>query len=197
VILSNVEIHRALDAGDIVISPEPKRFATIDDPTTAYDTSSVNLTLGPELSIPDRKAPVAFDLRKGGLAGFLAKHCEHKQIDPDGGFNLQPGMFLLARTIERVAFPIREGHPVFAARVEGRSSLARCGMLVHFTAPTIHAGFEGTITLEIINLGPYPVSLYRSMKVCQLIIEQVHGIPSESPSQFQGQGTPAGTKSKS
>jgi dCTP deaminase len=79
-----------------------------------------------------------------------------------------------------------------AARIEGKSSYARCGLLVHFTAPTIHAGFKGTITLEIMNLGPYAISLRPQMPICQLIIEEVRGVPFRSDSQFQGQSQPAG-----
>ena len=65
--------------------------------------------------------------------------------------------------------------------------MTRCGILIHFTAPTIHAGFEGTITLEIINLGPIEFLLYPDMRICQLIIEEVKGIPTDAPNQFRGQ----------
>jgi dCTP deaminase len=65
-------------------------------------------------------------------------------------------------------------------------------MLVHFTAPTIHAGFEGTITLEIINLGEYAISLHPLMPICQLIIEEVRGVPFRNDSQFQGQSRTVG-----
>jgi dCTP deaminase len=84
------------------------------------------------------------------------------------------------------------GEPVLAARIEGRSSFARCGLLVHFTAPTVHADFRGTLTLEMRNLGPAPIVLYPGMPICQLVIEQVMGMPQASPSQFQGQENPAG-----
>lgn len=89
--------------------------------------------------------------------------------------------------------PIVPGRPALAARVEGRSSFARCGLLVHFTAPTIHAGFRGRITLEIINLGPIPILLYPGTYICQLIVEEVVGIPLKKESQFQGQTRPGGS----
>ncbi|MBE3134952.1 MAG: hypothetical protein IMZ55_15910, partial [Acidobacteria bacterium] len=76
------------------------------------------------------------------------------------------------------------------------SSYSRCGLLVHFTAPTIHAGFRGTITLELINLGPIPIMLHPDTPICQLIVEQVHGIPVRHDSQFQGQADVAGHKRK-
>ncbi len=82
--------------------------------------------------------------------------------------------------------------PCYAARIEGRSSFARVGLLVHFTAPTIHAGFDGTIALEMINLAEYPISLFPAMEICQLIVEDVQPMPCTKPSEFQGQSTPTG-----
>ena len=193
-ILSNVKIHQALDEGDIVISPEPfPRTPNRENLSCPYDTSSVNLRLSENISIPQEGKPFTFDLRRGGLAPFLAAICDHVKVDSDGGYSLQPKKFVLGRTVEKIHLPIKESRPVYAARVEGRSSLARCGLLVHFTAPTVHAGFEGTLTLEMINLGSYPITLYPNMEVCQLIFETVEGTPVESPSQFQGQATPPGT----
>lgn len=193
-ILSNVEIHRAIDEGDLVIQPEPRRFPTIDNPDCPYGTSALNLRLGPKLAIAKEPQPMALDLRKGGIAPFLAKIYSEQVISPNGGFALERNTFVLGQTVERIRLPMKDGRPVLAARVEGRSSFARCGMLVHFTAPTIHAGFEGTITLEIINLGMHPIMLYPEMEICQLIFERVDGVPRAAPSQFHGQTTPAGTK---
>jgi dCTP deaminase len=80
-----------------------------------------------------------------------------------------------------------------AARIEGKSSRARLGLLVHFTAPTVHPGFSGTLTLEMINLGPVDIQLFPGMPIAQLIVEEVKGRPDfNNPSQFQGQSTAAG-----
>jgi dCTP deaminase len=77
-----------------------------------------------------------------------------------------------------------------AARVEGKSSLARLGLAVHVTAPTIHSGFNGQIQLEIINLGPLPIRLRADMAICQLIFEQTLGFPEKGyGGQFHGQGS--------
>jgi dCTP deaminase len=65
-------------------------------------------------------------------------------------------------------------------------------LIVHFTAPTIHSGFDGTITLEMINLGPYPITLFRGVEICQLIVEPLSSPPFLNPSEFQGQNRPAG-----
>ena len=77
-----------------------------------------------------------------------------------------------------------------SARIEG-SSFARTALLIHFTAPTIYAGFEGTITLEIMNLGPIPMTLTPELRLCQLIIETVDGDVMPAPSQFHGQAMPS------
>ncbi len=192
-ILSNVAIQRALDEGDLVLEPEPQPRLPTRDASCPYDTTAVNLRLSERLQVaPSEPLPMTFDLRRSGISKLLAKHYPAVSIDPAGGYSLQPGTFVLGRTVERVRLPIREGRPALAARVEGRSSFARCGLIVHFTAPTIHAGFDGTITLEMINLGPCPIALYPGMEIVQLVIEQVLDTPFHKPSQFQGQSSPAG-----
>ena len=125
---------------------------------------------------------------------------DHVDIDPAQGYRLEPGILVLGRTLETIRLPLPDdyaatapGKPCLGARVEGKSSRARFGILIHFTAPTIHAGFEGPITLEIMNLGKQPFVLYPDMPICQLVIEEVQGLPTPNESQFQGQATPAGT----
>jgi dCTP deaminase len=191
-ILSNVEIQKALDDGCLVIDPEPTpRIVTTDHPYCPFGTTSVDLRLGDSLSIPE-PGPFVYDLRQGGIAKFLSRHSKHVVLPADG-YILQPKVFVLGTTLERVSLPIIQNKPVFAARIEGKSSFARCGLLVHFTAPTVHAGFEGKLTLEMINLGVSPILLVSGMTICQLIFEIVSGDPQANPSQFQGQATPSGT----
>jgi len=192
VILSNVEIHKALDAGDIVIDPEPMpRLPSLSNPKSPYNTTAVNLRLSPSLSISDEEFPMAFDLRKAGLASLLGKVYRTKTMD-NGGYSLGPNKFVLGNTVERIELPMKPDRPVYAARVEGRSSFARCGLLIHFTAPTIHAGFMGTITFEIMNLGRSDIMLYPDLEIAQLIFERVEGLPARNDSQFQGQSAPPG-----
>ena len=194
-ILSNAEIHRALDDRRLVISPQPTpRLSMPGAAESPYQTSAVDLRLGEELLVykPWRQ-PVIIDLREGGFAKFGVTAMEPLRLTTDQPFMLQPRRFVLGRTHERVALPTHgTADSSLAARVEGKSSYARCGMLVHFTAPTIHAGFEGTITLEIINLGEYPISLHPLMPICQLIIEELRGVPFRKDSQFQGQSRTVG-----
>jgi len=63
-------------------------------------------------------------------------------------------------------------------------------------APTVHAGFDGKLTLEMILLGSSDMVLVPEMKICQLILEEVKGTPFPAPSQFQGQSTPSGLAPK-
>jgi len=74
------------------------------------------------------------------------------------------------------------------------SSRARCGLLVHFSAPTVHPGWDGALVLEMINLGHAPVLLTPGMFIAQLIVQKVKGIPQRvDPSEFQGQSNPDGS----
>ena len=190
-ILSNVEIIRCLKNGYFSINDLPG-----EDPTKApFNTSAVDLRLGNTVQIPKGESPVQLDLRRSGIAQFWANNSDLITITEDQPYSLKPYKFILGKTYEYVDFPLianEEGN-CYSARVEGKSSLARCGILVHFTAPTIHAGFAGTITLEIINMGVHDFLLTPGMSICQLIIEEVKGFPSDAPNQFKGQTTPAGT----
>lgn len=202
-ILSNVAIFEALDDGRLSITPEPK--PRLDEPggeKSPYSTCSVDLTLGDSIQVPNRDLQVAADLRGGGsVAKTLAAITTSSPIDPEQGWKLDPGRFVLGQTAERIHLrlshdftPEAEGKPVLAARVEGKSSLARFGVIVHFTAPTIQAGFEGPITLEMMCHSETPFTLYPGMFICQLIIEPLVGIPVESVSQFQSQDRPTGER---
>ncbi len=189
-ILSNVEIIAAMQSGRIRIDP----LASKDPALAPFNTTSVDLRLAKTISIPQSNNQFVPRPSAGGLARLLAGNSQTVTITEQQPFLLKPNLFILGQTIETVDFPIPEetGQPCYAARVEGKSSLARYGLLVHFTAPTIHAGFRGPITLEIINLGPYDILLEAQTYICQLIIEEVKGIPVLTPSQFRGQTTPTG-----
>lgn len=192
-ILSNLEIQRALDERRLMISPEPApRMPSAELPDCPYQTSAVDLRLGDEISCFRDGLPLDINLSRGGFAKLFGPMSESFRISSGQPFVLRPNHLVLGRTLEKVELPIPEDGPCLAARVEGKSSYARCGLLVHFTAPTIHAGFSGTITLELINLGPCNISLYPGTPICQLILELVHGTPFRNDSQFQGQLAPGG-----
>jgi len=175
------EIQSAIAHDQIRIDPRPT------DPA-AYSSTSLDLTLSKSIRVWKKTAVV-----KGvippvvcpGAEGYkysevAAEYSDLQEIDAKG-YILEPGSFVLGRTAEFIElFP----HSRVAARVEGKSSLARLGIGVHITAPTIHAGFRGTIELEMFNLGVLRVQLVPGMLVCQLIFEQTLGTPDKG---YQGQ----------
>lgn len=110
--------------------------------------------------------------------------------DDETPFIVQPGEFVLGVTLEQIKIA-----DDLVARVEGRSSLGRLGIIVHSTAGFIDAGFQGTITLEISNINRMPVALYPGMRVCQLAFEKMTSkaeIPysMKASSKYQGQVLP-------
>ena len=84
-------------------------------------------------------------------------------VDFGQGLNIGPGQFLLAHTLEYIKLPAN-----VAAQVEGRSSFARIGLQVHMTANLVEAGFDGCLTLEVVNNGPSSIRLYPGMRIAQL-----------------------------
>lgn len=196
-ILSNVSIHEALDKKWLVIEPEPSpRHTSCDAPPCPYQTSAVDLCLADEISYFKEGLAFDIDLGRGTFADLFSPNSVRHTITQQQPYKLMPMRMVLGKTRERIKLPILTDGTCLAARVEGKSSYARCGLLVHFTAPTIHAGFEGRITLELINLGTIPLMLHPDTPICQLIVEQVHGIPVRHDSQFQGQADVAGRRRK-
>ncbi len=193
-ILSNLEIHKALDEGRLIIEPQPTpRKKGIGVKYCPYDTHTVDLRLSNEITVP-KSSTYAYDfLAPGSIADLIAKNSEKHLLKEGCPYHLKKGKFVLGQTFETIKLPIEKGPPYLAARIEGKSSRARCGLLVHFTAPTVHPNWSGPLTLEIVNLGETPFLLHSKMPIAQLIIEQVYGEIELNPSQFQGQTTPEGT----
>jgi dCTP deaminase len=188
-ILSNRDIVEAIAAGDIVIDPPPH----LDTRLPPFNTTAVDLRLAPKITVP-RSLPVAQRIDRSYDPDFITRNSEEHIATPARPFVLEPNQFVLAHTIEEIGLPIRRGRPVYAARVEGKSSRARLGMTVHLSAPTVHSGFVGTITLEVANFGPNSIQLVPDVYICQLIFECVTSMPDEAPNQFSGQTTPAGKR---
>ncbi len=189
-ILSNVDIVAAMEAGDIVVEP----LAGRDPGIRPFNTTTVDLRLGTWISVPRADIPATHRLDRAYDPDYIARNSEHETISASRPYMLERDRFVLARTMERIELPIREHRPIYAARVEGKSSRARLGMLVHFTAPTVHAGFEGSITLELINLGPNGIELVPGIFICQLVFEEVRGMLVMAPNQFKGQVSPSGER---
>lgn len=186
-ILSNTEIKALVRHGLIIVEPRPA--------PDQYTTSAVDLTCGDEFYRWTAADPGMEQIIDPGNAGhdyrtLAARHQERVTADADGSVVLRRGEFVLCTTRERVELPITTR---IAARVEGRSSLARYGVGIHVTAPTIHAGFRGRITLKVTHSGVYPVRLRPGMRICQLVFEQLNSLPSEEMrGAFQDQETPQG-----
>jgi len=192
-ILSNTELHKALDEGRLVIDPEPRpRLPQVKGVHCPFDTHSVDLTLGDAIQEPISGKFSIDLLQPGDIAETIARNSTSHTLTPQG-YKLEPSHFVLGITRESIGLPIqKEPDRSLAARIEGKSSRARFGVLVHFTAPTVHPNWKGPLTLEIINLGKWAIMLTPGMAIAQLIVEEVRGIPVRNDSQFQGQKVPAG-----
>jgi len=187
-ILSNVDILAAIDAGRISIEPLGGR----DVSRPPFNASSVDLRLAPTITVP-RSTPTSHRLDTEYDKVYYAQNSDKYEITDTSPYVLKPNFFVLAQTLETVYFPTTGDGPFYAARIEGRSSLSRYGMLVHFTAPTIHGGFgPARITLEIINLGHNDILLTPNVRICQLIIEEISCRPDDTPSQFRTQTSATG-----
>ena len=180
-ILSDRDIKAQINAGRITI--ESDNSAVMEQ----IHASSMDLRLGKYFKIyKHAKYPVLDPMNMDSFKD-VSQLIELKKGEP---FIVQPGEFVLGVTEETVGLP-----DDIVARVEGRSSLGRLGIVVHSTAGFIDAGFVGTITLEISNLNRMPVALYPGMRVCQLAFETMTS-PAEIPynlkkcSKYQGQKLP-------
>jgi dCTP deaminase len=118
------------------------------------------------------------------------------EVDPEDGFVLHPGEFVLGSTLETVTLP-----DDLAARVEGKSSLGRLGLLTHATAGFVDPGFSGHVTLELSNVATLPIILWPGMKIGQLCFFRLSS-PAENPygsakygSHYQGQRGPTASRS--
>ena len=133
--------------------------------------------------------PASYDVRLGNTFRVLHNHrvaaidlkdpprnlTEQIAIEDDESFIIHPGEFVLGRTLERVKL----GDDI-VARIEGKSSLGRLGLIVHATAGFVDPGFEGTLTLEITNLTRVPIILYPNLPIAQLSFMRLDQ-PAERP----------------
>ncbi|MEK7145580.1 MAG: dCTP deaminase [Patescibacteria group bacterium] len=181
-ILSDNAIKEQIAKGRLTIE------SPLGDHEANIHASSMDLRLGKYFKVYDHsKHPVLDPLKMSSFEGLTSLVEITKPEEP---FIVHPGDFVLGVTLEKVKLPTD-----IVARVEGRSSLGRLGIIVHSTAGFIDAGFEGTITLEITNINRMPVALYPGMRVCQLAFETMTGpadVPygSKGSSKYQGQVMP-------
>lgn len=118
-------------------------------------------------------------------------------VRPEEGepFILHPGEFVLGQTLEKVTLPNN-----LVARLEGKSSLGRLGLLIHSTAGFVDAGFSGNLTLELSNVANLPITIYHGMPIGQLsfmAMDRPVDLPygsQENGSKYQGQAEPTASK---
>ena len=117
------------------------------------------------------------------------------EMEGDEPFILHPGEFVLGQTLERVTLP-----DDLVARLEGKSSLGRLGLLIHSTAGFVDAGFSGNLTLELSNVANLPITLYHGMPIGQISFMRMDG-PVDNPygsrasgSKYQGQAEPTASR---
>ncbi|MFB6307735.1 MAG: dCTP deaminase [Haloarculaceae archaeon] len=183
-ILSDADIRRRLEEGDLEIEP-------LDDPDIQIQPASVDLRLGREfLEFQHANIPCIHP----NSEQETEEYTEETVVDEDGEYILHPGDFVLGTTQERVAIP-----DDLIAHVEGRSSLGRLAIVVHATAGLADPGYQGQITLELSNLGTAPVALTPGMRISQLTFTELSS-PAERPygeergSKYQGQSGPQASK---
>lgn len=181
-ILSNNDIIEEIERGGLNFDP------MID--YTHISASSVDLRLGNIFTRhpnPLQGMSIVIDPGEVSPEDALREFGERIVVPSGEKFELNPGDFVLGYTLESVELP-----DYLAARIEGRSRMARFGVSVHQTAPTVQANFSGQLRLEISNIGPYTVLLEPGTRFCQLIIEKLSSpAQSTTPSQWQGQSSSA------
>ncbi len=176
-VLSDAAIRRQIEAGRITIEP--------------YDA-----TLMQPASL-DVRVDRLFRVFRNSRYPYIDVKAEQNEltelveVDHEEAFILHPGEFVLGSTLERVRLP-----DDLVARLEGKSSLGRLGLLIHSTAGFIDPGWDGHVTLELSNVANLPITIYAGMKIGQLSFVQLSE-PALRPygagglgSKYQGQRGP-------
>jgi dCTP deaminase len=161
VLLSDRDIRSELAGGRVVLDP-------LDD--AMVQPSSVDVRLDRFFRLFDNHKYAVIDPAQD--QPDLTRLVE---VEGDGPFILHPGEFVLGSTFETVTLP-----DDVAARLEGKSSLGRLGLLTHSTAGFIDPGFEGHITLELSNVANLPITLYPGMRIGQIAVFRLT-TPAERP----------------
>lgn len=176
-VLSDIDIKKQLAEGRIVIDPFTE---------DCLQPSSVDLHLHGDFRVFHNARYPFIDVRQPqpDLTELIS-------VDDDRPFILHPGEFVLGSTIELVKLP-----DDIVARLEGKSSLGRLGLLIHSTAGYVDPGWNGQLTLELSNVANLPITLYKGMKIGQISFLKMSS-PVENPygskeigSKYQGQVGP-------
>jgi dCTP deaminase len=180
-ILSDVDIRKELAAGRIEIDP-------YDD--DCVQPSSVDLHVDSQFRVFANSRYPYIDVRKP-----MPDLTELVEVGADDPFILHPGEFVLGSTRERVRLP-----DDLVARLEGKSSLGRLGLLIHSTAGYVDPGWDGYLTLELSNVANLPITIYPGMKIGQISFFRLSS-PADKPygsketgSKYQGQRGPTASR---
>ena len=176
-VLSDRDIRSAIESGEVRIDPYDPRD---------LQPSSVDLHLDRSFRVFRNNRYAFIDVRtpQPDLTELL-------RVDDDEPFILHPGEFVLGQTVEWVELPID-----LVARLEGKSSLGRLGLLIHSTAGYVDPGWRGNLTLELSNVANLPIALYYGMRIGQISffkmsspVDRPYG-SAELGSKYQGQSEP-------
>jgi dCTP deaminase len=180
-ILSDRTIREEIAAGRIVVEP-------FDD--ACIQPSSIDLHVDREFRVFQNNRYPYIDVMKE-----QPDLTELVEVDEGESFILHPGEFVLGSTLERVALP-----DDLVARVEGKSSLGRLGLLIHSTAGYVDPGWDGYLTLELSNVANLPITIYPGMKIGQISFFRLT-TPADVPygskgirSKYQGQRGPTASR---
>jgi dCTP deaminase len=179
-ILSDSDIRAQIDAGRIVIDPF--------DPA-CVQPSSVDLHVDSQFRVFANSRYPYIDVKQE-----QPDLTELVEVKPDEPFILHPGEFVLGSTYERVSLP-----DDLVARLEGKSSLGRLGLLIHSTAGYVDPGWDGYLTLELSNVANLPITLYPGMRIGQISFFTLSS-PASAPygaagNKYQGQRGPTPSRS--
>lgn len=180
-VLSDRTIKEELDKGRIVIKPLNE-----DD----IQPASVDLRLDNKILVFSNSRRPHIDVKLG-----LDDLTQVVEIEDDIPFILHPGEFVLGSTLEYIELP-----DDLVARLEGKSSLGRIGLVIHSTAGFVDPGWKGHLTLELSNLARLPITLYHGMKIGQISYlrlttpaDRLYG-SEELGSKYQGQTVPTASR---
>ncbi len=169
VVLSDRTIREELQAKRIIIDP-------LDD--SCIQPSSVDLHIDKHFRLFRNHSMRVIDVKED-----LEDLTELVEVPTGQALMLHPGEFVLGSTLERVALP-----DDLVARLEGKSSLGRLGLLIHSTAGFVDAGWDGHLTLELSNVANLPITLYPGMKIGQISFLRMT-TPADNPYGSSGLGS--------
>ena len=175
-VLSNRDIELEIKAGNIKVEPPAQ--------STDISPSSLDVHLGNQIAKVKEDHPAlcrVIDISHPAINTIFETLYTTETI-PREGYDLKPQEFILSNIREKITLGSR-----ISARIEGTSTLARFGLTVHSTAPTVHATYLGHLRLELCNHGKLPIKLRADMKIAQLIFEYLK-TPSKGTLQSYWQG---------